>query len=236
MQEKIADYTRDEVLRTLEIKDWDQLFGYLTKNCPTERFYLAIDEFSYLIKCDKSILSTLQKYWDTALSSSNICIILSSSMIGLMSEMFLSHAWIRVLKGGEHHDIFLLDNNRPDHEPLVIVNEFKSQWSSPYEQLSGIIFHGFYGPDKRLLIISSLFFIIPIGAGSIFIVLLNRNTNALIYVVVIVVSGILVLISGLVMIENEMLRPISYIIAGGIYLRILNLIFPGGICIRKKIT
>ena len=92
LQEKIAEFTGDEILRTLEIKDWDQLFGYLAKNCPDERFYLAIDEFSYLIKNDRSILSTLQKYWDTFFSSSNIFIILSGSMLGLMSEMVLSHA------------------------------------------------------------------------------------------------------------------------------------------------
>ncbi len=92
LQEKIAEFTGDEILRTLEIKDWDQLFGYLAKNCPDERFYLAIDEFSYLIKSDRSILSTLQKYWDTLFSSSNIFIILSGSMPGLMSEMVLSHA------------------------------------------------------------------------------------------------------------------------------------------------
>ncbi|MCK4928950.1 MAG: ATP-binding protein, partial [Methanosarcinales archaeon] len=95
----------DEVLRTLEIKDWDQLFGYLAKNCPTERFYLAIDEFSYLIRNDKSILSTLQKYWDTSLSTSNICIILSGSMLGLMSEMVLSHA--SPLYGRRSRDILL---------------------------------------------------------------------------------------------------------------------------------
>ena len=105
LQEKIAEFTRDEVLRTLDIKDWDQLFGYLTKNCPSERFYLAIDEFSYLIKSDKSILSTLQKYWDTELSSSNICIILSGSMPGLMSEMVLSHA--SPLYGRRSRDILL---------------------------------------------------------------------------------------------------------------------------------
>ena len=105
LQEKIAEFTRDEVLRTLDIKDWDQLFGYLTKNCPSERFYLAIDEFSYLIKSDKSILSTLQKYWDTELSSSNICIILSGSMLGLMSEMVQSHA--SPLYGRRSRDILL---------------------------------------------------------------------------------------------------------------------------------
>ncbi|MDO9516566.1 MAG: ATP-binding protein, partial [Methanosarcinaceae archaeon] len=34
LQEKIAEFTGDEILRTFEIKDWDQLFGYLAKNCP----------------------------------------------------------------------------------------------------------------------------------------------------------------------------------------------------------
>lgn len=105
LQEKIAEFTRDEILRNLDIKDWDQLFGYLTRNCPTERFYLVIDEFSYLIKSDKSILSTLQKYWDTALSSSNIYIILSGSMLGLMSEMVLSHA--SPLYGRRSRDLLL---------------------------------------------------------------------------------------------------------------------------------
>lgn len=92
LRDKIAEFTKDEVLRTLEIKDWDQLFGYLAKNCPAQRFYLAIDEFSYLIKNDKTILSTLQKYWDLTFTSSNIFIILSGSILGLMSEMVLSHA------------------------------------------------------------------------------------------------------------------------------------------------
>jgi hypothetical protein len=105
LQEKIAEFTRDEILRNLDIKDWDQLFGYLTRNCPTERFYLVIDEFSYLIKSDKSILNTLQKYWDTALSASNIFIILSGSMLGLMSEMVLSHA--SPLYGRRSRDLLL---------------------------------------------------------------------------------------------------------------------------------
>ncbi|NIA03710.1 MAG: ATP-binding protein, partial [Nitrospirae bacterium] len=123
LQEKIVEFTRDEVLRTLDIKDWDQLFGYLAKNCPTERFYLVIDEFSYLIKSDKSILSTLQKYWDTALSSSNIYIILSGSMLGLMSKMVLSHA--SPLYGRRSRDILLEGLSFPESKEFL---------SMPYQE------------------------------------------------------------------------------------------------------
>lgn len=104
-KEKLAEFLDDELLRSLDFKDWDQLFAYFTKNLPKKRFYLCIDEFSYLIKNDKSILSSLQKYWDSSLSASNICIVLSGSMLGLMSELVLSHA--SPLYGRRSRDILL---------------------------------------------------------------------------------------------------------------------------------
>ncbi len=105
LKEKIAGFLGDSLLRTLEIKDWEQLFGYFAKNSPDERFYLVIDEFSYLIKGDKRILSVLQKYWDTEFASSNIYIILSGSILGLMNEMVLSYA--SPLYGRRSRDILL---------------------------------------------------------------------------------------------------------------------------------
>lgn len=92
LKEKISDFLDDPLLNTLEIKDWSQLFEYLAKNKPEKRFYFIIDEFSYLIKSNKRILSVLQKIWDTQFSFSNIFIVLSGSMLGLMSEMVLSYA------------------------------------------------------------------------------------------------------------------------------------------------
>jgi len=105
LKEKIAEFTDDSLLRTLEIKEWDQLFGYLAKNSPQERFYLMIDEFSYLVKNDKRILSVLQKYWDSDFASSKMCLLLSGSMLGLMSEMVLSYA--SPLYGRRSRDILL---------------------------------------------------------------------------------------------------------------------------------
>ncbi len=89
---KIAEFLNDDLLTNLEIKNWDQLFEYFTRNLPKKRFYFFIDEFSYLIKSDKGILSTLQKYWDTVFSSSNMFLVLCGSILGLMSERVLSYA------------------------------------------------------------------------------------------------------------------------------------------------
>lgn len=116
-KEKIADFTRDEVLKNLDFRDWDQLFAYFVKNLPEGRFYLCIDEFSYLIKNDRSILGSLQRYWDSALSSSDICIVLSGSMLGLMSEMVLSYA--SPLYGRRTRDILLEGLPFPDARKLL---------------------------------------------------------------------------------------------------------------------
>ncbi|MHA1150713.1 MAG: ATP-binding protein [Promethearchaeota archaeon] len=105
LKAKIAELLNDQLLETLNIQAWDQLFEYLNKNAPNERFYLVIDEFTYLIKSDKRILSILQKYWDTAFSSANILILLSGSLLGLMSEKVLSYS--SPLYGRRSRDILL---------------------------------------------------------------------------------------------------------------------------------
>ena len=57
------------------------------------------------MKSDKRILSVLQKYWDTSFAASNVCLLLSGSMLGLMSEMVLSYA--SPLYGRRSRDILL---------------------------------------------------------------------------------------------------------------------------------
>ncbi len=91
LQETIAQFFTDALLATLEIATWDQLFTYLARIPLTERRYLVIDEFTYLIKNDPAVLSALQKAWDTALAGSNWCILLSGSMLGLMTDSALSY-------------------------------------------------------------------------------------------------------------------------------------------------
>ena len=106
MKEKIAEFLNDPLLKTLEIRDWEQLFGYLANNMPEERFYLIIDEFSYLTRSDVRVLSVLQKLWDMKFaSSSSAFIVLSGSLLGPMSEKVLSYA--SPLYGRRTRDILL---------------------------------------------------------------------------------------------------------------------------------
>jgi AAA+ ATPase superfamily predicted ATPase len=89
-QAECAAFFNDDLLASLRMETWDQVFTYLAQKPLKERAYLVIDEFTYLIKNDPSLLSALQKAWDTALSGSNWCILLCGSMLGLMSDLALS--------------------------------------------------------------------------------------------------------------------------------------------------
>lgn len=91
LQEAVARSFADPLLTSLEISTWDQLFTYIARIPLAERRYLVIDEFTYLIKNDQTVLSALQKAWDTALAQSNWCILLSGSMLGLMTDSALSY-------------------------------------------------------------------------------------------------------------------------------------------------
>ena len=105
LKDRIAEFLNDPLLKSLEIKEWSQLFEYLAKNMPEQRFYLIIDEFPYLIKSDKAILSTLQRLWDTVFADSPMFTVLSGSLLGLMSDMVLSYA--SPLYGRRTRDILL---------------------------------------------------------------------------------------------------------------------------------
>ena len=90
LQAACATFLNDSLLASLEISSWEQLFTYIARHPPAGRGYLIIDEFTYLARNDASILSALQKSWDTDLAASSWCILLCGSMPGLMSDLALS--------------------------------------------------------------------------------------------------------------------------------------------------
>lgn len=93
LKNKVANFLNDNFLRKTEILEWRDLFEYLIKVLPKkQKFYFAIDEFSYIIKNDSSIPSVLQKFFDTFLSNTQIFFLVSGSIFGLMSEKVLSSA------------------------------------------------------------------------------------------------------------------------------------------------
>jgi len=105
-KEKLASFFDDDLLRTLEISEWKDLFSYLEKIIPKDKkIYITIDEFSYFIKNDPALASALQKFWDQFLRKTNIFLLVSGSIFGLMSKKILSAS--SPLYGRRTRDILL---------------------------------------------------------------------------------------------------------------------------------
>lgn len=113
LKNAIASYLNDEFLTKQNITDWTLLFSYLEKVLSKNiKFYLWIDEFSYLIKNDPSIASVLQKFIDNFLRESKIFFIISGSIFGLMKEKVLEST--SPLYGRRTRDILLKQINFND--------------------------------------------------------------------------------------------------------------------------
>lgn len=88
---KIASFFKDDLLKTLDISEWGDLFSYLKKIIPVDKkIHITIDEFSYFMKNNPALASALQKFWDSYLSKTNTFLLVSGSIFGLMSEGILS--------------------------------------------------------------------------------------------------------------------------------------------------
>jgi len=120
LQASCAAFLNDSLLATLEINSWEQLFTYLATHPPARRGYLVIDEFTYLAKNDPTILSALQKTWDTDLAGSPWCILLCGSMLGLMSDLALSST--SPIYGRRTRDMLLLALQFPDARKFLSVS------------------------------------------------------------------------------------------------------------------
>lgn len=102
---RCAEFLGDPLLASLDIGTWEQLFTYLAQKPQKGRTCLVIDEFTYLIKNDPSVLSALQKVWDHNFANSEWYILLSGSILSLMSDCALSYT--SPLYGRRTRDILL---------------------------------------------------------------------------------------------------------------------------------
>ena len=86
-KEKLATFFKDLMLEKMEFQDWDSFFEYLYEKTKNKRIVIAIDEFPYLIKEDKSLPSILQAYWDEKLRKTKIFLILLGSSVSMMEKL-----------------------------------------------------------------------------------------------------------------------------------------------------
>lgn len=90
---EMAEFFHDDITYRNPLTNWDDLFKYLIKNLQNvdEKIIFALDEFTYLVAKDKSILSILQKYYDLYFKDMKIFIIITGSLIGIINDKILSY-------------------------------------------------------------------------------------------------------------------------------------------------
>jgi uncharacterized protein len=71
--------------------NWEQALQQAASMAKEERLALLIDEFTYLLEVDPTIVGTLQKSWDHWLSKSRLILALSGSQMGLMQKQVLAY-------------------------------------------------------------------------------------------------------------------------------------------------
>ena len=87
----VARTTKNTLLQKATFTDWMDLFQMIADYKPEEKKVLVIDEFPYLVKINSAFPSILQNAWDEILKDSNIMLILSGSLIGMMQKYALSY-------------------------------------------------------------------------------------------------------------------------------------------------
>ena len=87
----IARTTKNSLLQKASFSDWMDLFQAIADYEPEQKKVLVTDEFPYLVKTNPAFPSILQNAWDELLKDSNIMLILSGSLIGMMQKHALSY-------------------------------------------------------------------------------------------------------------------------------------------------
>jgi len=87
---ELASFFNDKVLELNPFTNWDAFFQYIYEKTLNERIIIAIDEFSYLIKEDRSLPSLIQHFWDVKLRKTKLYLILCGSSISMMEKLMSS--------------------------------------------------------------------------------------------------------------------------------------------------
>ena len=87
----VARTPKNSYLQKAAFTDWLDLFQVIADYKTEEKKVLVIDEFPYLVKTNPAFPSILQNAWDEILKDSNVMLILSGSLIGMMQKHTLSY-------------------------------------------------------------------------------------------------------------------------------------------------
>jgi len=77
--------------RLPHFNDFVELFEYLAGILRNRKFLIVIDEFTYLVERDEGVLSDFQEIVDEILPNTNIKLILTGSLVGMMETKVLGY-------------------------------------------------------------------------------------------------------------------------------------------------
>lgn len=83
----LADYLKDDFLRSQPLTGWDMVFSYLS--ALDRKLIIVLDEYPCLVREDHSLSSIIQKHWDLSLRKKDCTLVLLGSSISFMENQVL---------------------------------------------------------------------------------------------------------------------------------------------------
>ena len=71
---------------TFSYTSWDAVFAEIARTAAAERLVVVLDEFTYVMQADSEVPSLIQRAWDHQLQSSNVFLILTGSLAGIIQR------------------------------------------------------------------------------------------------------------------------------------------------------
>jgi len=91
-KDKAAEFIGSDLLREVEIKNWDTIFRTIMETNFDTKPVIVLDEFQYLGKSNPAFPSVFQRIWEEILKDKPVMVILCGSLISMMESQTLSYS------------------------------------------------------------------------------------------------------------------------------------------------
>lgn len=79
------------ITATFTYDSWEIAFAQIVQYAAEKRFVLILDEFTYVMQANPEVPSTLQQIWDHQVKESNLFLILTGSLAGIIQRSVLDY-------------------------------------------------------------------------------------------------------------------------------------------------
>jgi len=79
------------ITATFTYDSWEIAFAQVIQYAKEKRFVLILDEFTYVMQANSEVPSILQRIWDHQLKTSNVFLILTGSLAGIIQRSILDY-------------------------------------------------------------------------------------------------------------------------------------------------